>query len=523
VVFIARDRLGVKPLYYWTSGKILVFASEIKAILEYGEVPREPNLEAIDAYLSFRYVPGPQTMFAGIRKLPAAHTLEWRAGDVRVQRYWTPFIEQPAIRKDQEYQERFDELLQESVRLRLISDVPLGAFLSGGVDSSALVATMARTSSTPVKTFSVGFDWPGDELPLARDLAGQLACEHHEVICRPSDMSLLPQIVWALDEPVGDPIVLPMYLVARLARQHVTVALSGEGADETLAGYFMHRALTSAHRFTRVVPRPVREWVVHPLLSSTPPALLDRAFDYPGRLGERGKQKLLDFLAMLSDATDEERYHFLISLFDTRDKSLLYGPRLPVRATSIDQTMNRQATVATGLEAILRLQFGHWLQDDILTKLDKMTMVNSLEGRVPYLDHKLVEFLVSVPAHLKLRKGENKVLLRDYVARSVPTGTAVARRPKKAFYVPLEQYISADPLSEMLDICLSEESVRKRGYFHWRRVRALREAVAEPGFVYGKQVFALLMLELWHRIFIDREQGWITAPSHPTFTPVEAT
>jgi len=508
-MFIARDRMGIKPLYYWSKGGRLVFASEIKAILECPEVSRQPHLPSVDAFMSLRYVPGPETMFEGILKLPPGHWMMWEKGTLRIQRYWTPTFTTGPSWSDQEYQERFDALLTESVKMHLMSEVPLGCFLSGGVDSTALAATMSRLVSTPVKTFSIGFDWEGDELPEARAAARALGCDHHEIICKTEDFAHLPKLIWHLDEPVGDGIILPIYLLSKEARRHVTVILTGEGADETLAGYLPHKVMYWVRRYVRGVPRALRRHVVEALIARLPASLLTKAFHYPAALGERGRRKFLDYLELADRRSFQEEYHFLLSLFDDRDKDKLYASGL---AASRGQWPGRVEQIPPGsgktsLDEILRLGYAHWLPDVILMKQDKLTMANSIEGRVPFLDHVLVEFLLSAPSRLKLSGFREKVLLRNYLKRALPGGAA--RRKKKPFYIPLDKYLNAKPLKEMVDECLSEESVKRRGYFDWESVRELRRSVDQREFLYAKQVFSLLTLELWHRIFIDREPGWV--------------
>lgn len=506
-LFLARDWFGIKPLYYWIAAGQLIFGSEIKAILASNHIHRVPNLRIIDAYLSLRYAPGPETLFQGIYKLPAAHWLTWENGQVHMEQYWSPQPYYGPYQPDEAYHEQFAALFTEATRMRLMSEVPLGAFLSGGIDSSAIVATMSQLVDQPIKTFSVGFDWSGDELPAAQQVAQQLNCDHHEIICRPEDMGLLPRIIWQLDEPIGDPIVVPMYLLSQLARQHVTVVLSGEGADENLAGYFPHKVMYWARQYARWTPHLVQNWMVQPVVRHMPPSLLNVAFDYPAQLGKRGRTKLVDYLSLVGQNRPRQEYHFLISLFDERDKADLYTPMLQAVLNQW-QVSNPASNGGPYLEQILGLQYDHWLQDDILMKQDKMTMAHSIEGRVPFLDHILVEFLMQTPPHLKLRGLTNKAILRQHLSHLMPTNTA-ARASKKPFYVPLDQYFSAGPLSELVETCLSESSVRRRGYFQWERVRALKASMGERDFLYAKQVLGLLALELWHRIFIDQESGWV--------------
>ena len=512
-VFLARDRLGIKPLYVHRTGRGLVFGSEIKALLEHPQVPREPHLGAVQDYLTLRYVPGPTSLFAGIEKFPAAHWMLWENGATRLQRYWSLdglAPEESHLKSDEAYRERFAELFDESVRLRLVSDVPVGTFLSGGLDSGAIAASMAAQTDTAVRSFSVGFDWHGDELEGARRSAEQLGCSHAEVICRPEDFAHLPQLIWHLDEPVGDAIVMPMYLLAKRARENVTVVLTGEGADETMAGYFMHKVLDRTESYRRLMPAPLRA-VARAGTRLTPAGLLDRLFDYPGRLGESGKRRLERYLELVERNDLEGRYRFLISLFDEEGLRRIW----PERPPNDPSRPVIEAALPT-LERILRLQYDHWLPDDILCKQDKMTMANSIEGRVPFMDHKLVEFLASVPRHLKLGPAGNKAILRNYLERRLPH---LSRRKKVAFYIPVDNYLRRGPLAEMADELLSEASVRRRGLFRWDEVDRLRRHVGEGDFLFGKQVFSLLALELWFRIFVDREAGWHSAPQPPPRHP----
>jgi asparagine synthase (glutamine-hydrolysing) len=502
-VFIARDRLGVKPLYYWRNGSQLVFASEIKALLEHPEVPRAPRLAALDDYLALRFVPGPGTLFEGIAKFPAAHSLTWQRGAARWERYWD--VPRPGGERlsDEDYCARFDELFDEAVRLRMIADVPLGCFLSGGLDSGAIAASMARQSSGPVKTFSVGFGWEGDELAQARQTAAELGCEHHEIVCRPESFADLPQLVWNLDEPIGDAIVMPMYMLGGLARRHVTVVLTGEGADETMAGYLMHRLLVAAQRYRRLAPATLRR-LAPAAVRRVPLPVLDLLFDYPASLGRMGRERAADFLREIETGDLDSQYRLLISLFGEQDRAaLLVDRRAPLSPQA------PRAAPRAGLDEILRLQYAQWLPDDILCKADKTSMAHSIEARMPFMDHKLVEFLATVPAHLKLSGGRNKLILRRHLERRVP---ALAGRRKRAFYIPVERFLTQGVLAEVVAVCLSEAAVRRRGLFRWEQVKRLRESVAGGEFLHGKQLFSLLVLELWFRIFIDREAGWIAQP-----------
>lgn len=508
-LFIARDRMGIKPLYYAMPEGKLVFASEIKSILEHPRVNRTVNPSAVDDYLALRYVPGPQTLIQGIYKLPPAHYMVWRKGEMSEHRYWTPHELDPWHGSFAAAQQIFDEIFDEATRLRMISERPVGAFLSGGLDSSAIVGSLAKQFPERLKTFSVGFGWEGDELSAAAQTAKRLGCEHREIICRNEDTALLPKIIWHLDEPVGDGIILPMYLLSRLASESVTVVQTGEGADEILGGYFMHRVMRVAALYRRFVPKLLRDKAVSSLVKQLPAALLNRLFDYPGNLGEAGKERLLEFLRVLNQCSSAEQYRFIISLFSEADRSFLYSKDFLNKLSGFDS----KADIGTQLDfnQMLSLQFEHWLPDDILCKQDKISMANSLEGRVPFMDHKLVEFVCSLPANYKVGIKKNKIILRNYLVRNKLYD--VAGRPKVPFYIPIDKYLGSGPLHDMVNELLSDDSVRRRGIFNVNAVQRMRSlhgnAASSSGFLYGKQIFSLAMLELWFRIFIDQEAGWI--------------
>lgn len=502
-LFLVRDRLGIKPLYYWTQNNKLLFASELKAILECDEVPREPYLPAIDAYLSLRYVPGAETMFAGIRKLSAAHWLLWERGQMHIERYWMPQLYSGPYKSDTYYQECFAELFTESVRMRLMSEVPLGAYLSGGLDSSCVVAAMSGMLSHPVKTFSIGFDWDGDELSEASETARILGCDHHEVVCTPEHMALLPDIVWHSDEPLGDAIVIPTFLLSKEASKHVKIVLTGDGADETLAGYLFHRIINLGHIYNQLAPMRVHNQLVVPLVRRIPTFLLNRFFDYPAYLGEQGKRKILTYLQTLRAGEVSASYRLLISLFDASDKNALYTPAFKASLLPSDWSLDTKGDNAPFLELLLYAQYRDWLPDNILLRQDKMSMAQSLEARVPYLDHKLVEFLQKVPPHLKLHHLiKNKYLLREFARTILPQRNATRR--KRPFYIPVEQYFGHPTFQELVDLTLNPDQVRRRGYFRPKQVLSLVKRINQREFLIVKQVMALVILELWHMIFIDR-------------------
>ncbi len=504
-LFLARDRLGIKPLYYVNMEGKFLFASEFKSILRYRDFQTSLNWQSIHDYLALRYVPGPGGMFNEINKIPAGHYAIVENGIPRIHRYWKPEIyDGPFDSSEDEYLEGFAEQFERSVKRRLISEVPVGAYLSGGLDSSVIVAAFSKLAAEPVRTFSVGFDYEHDELAQAAATARHLGCHHTEIACRAEDISLLPEVTYHLDEPIGDGIVVPLYQLSREAKKQVSVVLTGEGADEILGGYLFHKALLSGHKLARITPRFVREKILGPAVALAPNALINLAFDYPAELGQRGKLKVADYLGLLEPDQLPQAYRHLTSLFDARDTDTLYTDEFRERLNMQDENSESEARYKSSpyLNRIIDLQFKHWLPDCILMKQDKMAMAHSIEGRVPFMDHELVEYALKIPPRLKIRRGISKYLLRRYAERMLPE--AVTSRRKQPFYIPVENYYSHPDFQEMMHDTLSEQSVRQRGIVRPEAVARLRKSMESGEFMYAKQVLSLMILELWFRIMFDQ-------------------
>lgn len=503
-VFLARDRIGIKPLYYAEQAGSLLFASEAKALLRHGELDRSINPHAIHDYLSLRYVPGHTTVVQSLKRLGAGEYMIVRQGQTTRIKWWSPPLQcDGEARSETECLDELDEIMRRSVRRRLIAHVPFGAYLSGGLDSSLIVALMAQEGNTAVKTFSVGFDYEHDELAEAAATAELLGCDHQEVPCRAEDIGLLPEIVYHSDEPMGDAISIPMYQLAREAKRAATVILTGEGADEAFAGYLFHKVIWAAEAYRRTIPRPMRRWVVQPILSAMPAALLNVAFRYPAHLGRRGKLKALDYLALVEEGTLDQEYRHLISLFDRRETDAIYTPSFRDLLREVPRSWNPPVdSHGTAFDQMIRLQFGHWLPDNMLMRNDKMSMASGIEGRVPFLDHELVEFSFRIPRRHRLRGLTGKYLLRKLAERVLPRATA--HRRKMPFYVPIEKYFRQKVFIEMAEDLLSETSVRSRGIFRPDAVAELRQAMRSGEFLLVKQVYSLMVLELWFRIFVDQ-------------------
>ena len=487
-LFVARDRAGKKPLYYTTTpGGAFVFGSELKSLLEHPGVRREVNLEAVDAYLSFGYVPDPLSIFEGVHKLPPGCRLTFEGGRVSVEPYWDFRFEPDASRREEDWLEELRALLEEAVRVRLVADVPLGAFLSGGVDSSAVVGLMARATERPVKTFSIGFREDSyDELKYARVAARRFGTEHHEFVVTPDICARVDELAWHFDEPFADSSALPTYVVSKLAREHVKVVLSGDGGDELFAGYTRYAVERRRGGFERL-PRALRRGVMQPLGRGLPHGAWGRNFIH---------NVALDPL---------DRYAEEVSVFTRLNKPALYTAEFRARLGRSDPAaafLAHASRVRTGepLDALLYLDSKTYLPGDILTKVDRMSMAASLEARVPLLDHKLIELVGRIPASLKMKGFETKHIFKRAVRGLVPD--EILNRPKQGFGVPVQQWINNE-LRERIRGTLLEPRTRQRGYTDERYVRRLLDEHERGRRDHATQLWALFMLELWHRTFAD--------------------
>jgi asparagine synthase (glutamine-hydrolysing) len=494
-LFAARDRVGKKPLVYAERGGSLAFASELAALLEAPGFDRTVDPVAIHHYLTYQYVPAPFTAYAGARKLPAAHWLAWEGGRLRTGRWWDlRYVPKLRLGDRRAYEERFLEVFREAVRLRLVSDVPLGAFLSGGVDSSAVVAMMSLEGAAPVRTFSIGFsERDYDEVRFARTVAARYGTEHRELVVEPRALEVLPALVRHYGEPFADTSAVPTWYVARLTREHVTVALSGDGGDEAFAGYQRHHA---AHLLARylLLPRALREGVVRRAVEALPGPRRTR-----GLLG-----RIRRFVA--ADAPTRERlYARLVCTFANDAKARLYTPAFAAATAGQDSVALVEALFAGAeaedfLDRTLSVDVHSYLPDDILVKVDIASMGNALETRAPFLDHEVLEFAAACPPELKLRGGTGKYLLKKALAPYLPR--AVLRRRKMGFGMPVAEWFRAD-LGEMAgDLLLSPRAVG-RGYFRREAVEELLLEHRRRDADHGYRLWALLFLELWFRTFAD--------------------
>jgi asparagine synthase (glutamine-hydrolysing) len=493
-LLLARDRVGKKPLFYSLRGQTISFASELVALMQDEDIPREVDHQAIDCFLSYQYVPSPLSAFRAVRKLPPASTMVFRDGEARIERYWRlDYSRKRDVGDRAELLEELREHIRRAVRRRLIADVPLGAFLSGGVDSSAVVAAMAHESAGPVKTFSIGFENESfNEVEYARAVAQQYGTDHHEFIVRPEAIEMVPKLVRHYGEPFADSSAIPSFYLAELARRHVTVALNGDGGDESFAGYGRYLGHPLARRLEGM-PGPARRAVVE-IGRRLPKTQRERSFSARAR-------RLADSLSL----EPWQRYARDMSFFNWVERDDLYtdaykdaiGESL---APDVIRGPWEEASGADRTDILLEVDVETYLPGDLLVKIDIATMAHSLESRSPFLDHELMEFAASLPPELKLDGMEKKAILRDALRQWLPGD--LLDRPKMGFGVPIVDWFRTDLRSYVQEILLDRES-RDRDYFDEGYVRGLIDrhiAAVEDN---SPKIWALLMLEMWHRMFID--------------------
>ena len=487
-LLLARDRIGIKPLHYASAGGRLYFGSEIKSLLCADDLPRDVDFAALDHYLSFLYTPREGSIFRDVRKLPPGHTLTWRDGHTTVEPYWHFAREETFKGSEEEATDALRAVLTEAVRSHLMSDVPLGAFLSVGIDSSVLVALMAETSPSRVQTFSIGFDEPAyDELPHARAVAAHFGTDHHEFVVKPDALGILDAVVRHFDEPFADASAIPTWYVSEMARKHVTVVLSGDGGDELFGGYDRYVPHPRVALFDRWSPRVFRQ-----AAAAAGAALAHGTF---------GK----NFLRHVG-RDDEGRYLDAVRFFsgDEKPALLTVEARRQINGFDAESHLARHFARYRGLpwaSQMMRFDSETYLPEDVLTKVDRMSMAHSIESRVPLLDNEVIAFAASIPSTFKIRNGQRKHLLRKVAAGLLPPD--IVTRRKQGFGVPLEVWFRGDLRSVFADTLLSQRAT-ERGYFERPFVeRILAEHLAGTR-DHALRLWQLVVFERWHQQYVDR-------------------
>ena len=494
--YLGRDPLGVKPVYYAVHDGKLLFASEIKAILEHPGFSAAVEPRALEAYLSLGYVPAPLTLLRGVRKLPPASVLKVEDGEVTIDTHWSVPRAVDRTRSEAEWAEVVRDSLEAAVRRQMVSDVPIGAFLSGGVDSSAVVAFMARHSSEPVRTYSIGFEGGEaeafyNELPYAREVAERFGTRHREIIVKPDVVKLLPRLIWHLDEPMADSALVTTYLVSDFAVQDVKVILSGVGGDELFGGY--RRYLGEYYDgFYRKVPGWLRRNVIQKVATGLPADRHSKLLN---------ASRLLRSFVLSAELPFEERYRRYVEVFGGGPLASLLVDRASDPHDALGDAF-RDSASDDGLLQLLSVDLKTQLPDDLLLLTDKMTMATSLECRVPLLDQELVELAAGIPAATRIRRGQLKYVMKKSLEGVLPHD--ILHRTKRGFGAPVGAWLKRQLGPVMKDL-LSRESIEKRGWFRWEAVEQTIAAHESNREDHTDHLSALMNLEIWSRIFLDGE------------------
>lgn len=483
---IARDGVGEKPLYYTMIGKDMIFASEIKALLLHEGIERKVNENVLNHYLTLRYCPGHETMLKGVFKLPPWCMMIYRKGNVKMKRFWSLRFKNAEKKSESYYVDSLKWLLLDSVRSRLVSEVPLGVYLSGGLDSTAIVSLMKDAGAEDIKTFSIGFGLDSDETGWARMASEFYGTAHKEFVVSDTNMAkLLPKLVWHLDEPLADITNIPTYLISELARKHVTVVLSGEGSDELFSSYAHEKGMLRAERMKLAMGISKR---LSGAMKHMPVSFFDKFFEYPGSMGEKGRERLAEFMKNSGDLP--RMYSSLVSTFDENEKKELRGKFGAETAGIFRKHFALQTSLSNRM---LSIDTKMWLPNYILLRVDKMTMANSIEARAPFLDHRLLEFAASLPENMKLRGNTEKYVLRKCLKGRLPP--EIAKRKKRTFITPMHMWGER----QLLDMC---NILYESEFFRKPFIEKVVDNYGKSKLIRERQLWTLLTFELWHRTFI---------------------
>jgi len=510
ILFLARDRIGIKPLYYYFQREKFIFASEIKAILVH-EIKRHIDRNALSKYITLRYCPGKNTLFKSISKLLQGHYLifDLKKRKLSLKRYWSLNLDKSlTIKKsDDFFIKTFEKELIRSVEKRLIGDVPYGVFLSGGIDSSTMVAMLSKLKNYPkntekIKTFSIGIgDEKFNELNYARIVSETFNTDHKEIMVNPDTVKLLPEIIWNMDEPIGDPASIPSYLLAKEARKKVKVVLNGAGADEILNGYEHHKFF-KMRRIIKTIPTVLTKNTLPLFINKIPLSLINKFMIYSARFGRRGFYRINKFIKMIDNKTTS--YFEIISIFDNEEKKKLFLDASIIENDKIffnDFQRKYFANNANYLDQISYAELNNFLIDDVLLVVDKTTMAHALEARVPFLDHQIVEFSFQIPQKLKLNGFNEKFILKKVASNFLPK--EIIKRKKQGFFVPIDNWIKED-LKYLLDDLLSKKTIKKQKIFDYAYIEKIKRNYDESPLFYGRQIWTLITFQLWYQTFIQK-------------------
>jgi asparagine synthase (glutamine-hydrolysing) len=503
VVYLVRDRFGIKPLYYHQRNGTLSFASEIRPLIAAG-YSVDVNRRAVHQYLQTRFAHGDETIFKGIFRLPEGTYLEWRAGQAAERRYYPNPVIAPSGNGG-DFEARFQAEFTDAVKTWMVADVPVGAYLSGGVDSSAIVSEMVRLTSHPVRTFCVAFEAGHSEAEAAERTARQLGCQHQTVLCGVDQLLELPAVVQALEEPVGDGIVVAQYVLSRATRQAgIKTVLTGDGADETLGGYQYLRAIAVLLTWWRRLPLAGVARMGSAVAGRLPLAVVEALAGLPLDVARDARDRLASVIALTPNGDMRALYDELLALYRPVELAETYTDAFFAETAGFPrETLAGDPSGTTLVGQVLSMQYRRWLPANINLKQDRLCMAHGIENRVPFLDHQFVELMASAPDREKIDGRRTKVALRRLAARRFPD--AVAAAPKVPFHLPLQHLLADRRLWNMVEENLDERRVLKRGFVRVSHVLDVKRRARAGDFLAAKKMFALVILELWHRIFVDAE------------------
>lgn len=493
-LILGRDRIGIKPLYVYEDDEKIIFGSEIKAILKRGNLDTTLDFQALDMFLSLEYIPAPYSIFKRVRKVPPGHMLIIGQDGTAQKRYWdVDRVDKLNYGGEEEILEALREQLSDSVKSHLLSDVPVGAFLSGGIDSSSIVTYMAKHYDKAIKTFSIGFeDSSYNELEYARMIAKRCGTDHHELVLQPNIINLVEELLKFIDEPFGDFSIFPTYLVSKLAREHLKVVLSGDGGDELFAGYDTYLA-DKVYQYYKSIPSAARN-------------LID---DFARRLPPRPQKKgFVNIMKRYIEGAGlpEKLHHTRWMIFlDEAEKQKLYSDNL-LSELDIERTYDiiLQHFKRTGydehLDRELYVDLKTYLSDDILVKVDRMSMANSLEARVPFLDHKVVEFSFSIPAKLKMKNYRRKYILKKSMEGVIPS--EILQKKKEGFSIPIKNWLRNELKPMMYDV-LNRDSIRRDNFFKWDHLEAMMNNHVVGVENNSHKLWALMVFKIWHNHYLE--------------------
>ncbi|MBI4167338.1 MAG: asparagine synthase (glutamine-hydrolyzing), partial [Candidatus Aenigmarchaeota archaeon] len=493
-LFAARDRLGEKPFYYTITDSKFVFASEIKSLLMFPGIKRAINVSVLDKFLSLRYCPGNETMMSGIFKLKPGHSLKFFKGKLTVKKYWD--LELGNIKHETEnyYRSLVLNTLEDSVRMRLISEVPIGVYLSGGLDSSVITALASKALEKPVSTFSIGFGSENNgELKYARIVSERFGTNHKEIIIGDQSFEKLPSIVWYMDEPLGDPTIIPTYFISKATKKYSTVVLTGEGADELFSGYLHEKAMMIASGLPKIPGA-----LLSKAFKLMPDYILNKLFQYPGSLGKAGRERVYEYFESMPETA--KMYSTFVENFSGKEKRELYTNKESTQDTYriFLEYFRKELKIA---QKMLIIDKEMWLPDYILPRLDRMTMANSIEGRVPYLDHRLMEISMQMPQKFKLNGLTEKYILRK-AAKDILPGEILERK-KRPFITPINEW-GEEGMKDTFH-ALFGKSFNRGKILNKERIVRLMDKYENSKLIAGRQIFSLIAFEAWARIFVDMD------------------